>query len=78
MQKSFTVKGKTYSAKQIVAQPILRTHEGEHAIMLKGLPFNWRYRCKDDGTFAPVFDPSDANCISITSPVGGWSVLVQL
>ena len=65
MQKTLTIRGKRYTAKQIVKLPYKETNGGDYITNLNHEIFYWNYRQVQDNFFAPVCNPGEANAIAL-------------
>lgn len=82
MQKTLTVRGKTYTGKQIAAlmSDDNMTKGDDYIVLLNGDKYYANYRQIQDPPFAPVCDKTDADAISLMPDNGShkWSIWLSL
>jgi len=81
-QKTLTIKGKRFTAKQIAAMfdKDNMTNGDDYIITINGRKHYGNYRQKQDDYFAPVCDKRDANMIALMPDNGlfTWSIWLWL
>jgi hypothetical protein len=68
MQKTLTVNGKRFTAKQIIKMEYTQLDGGDYATFLNERIYFWNFRRYEDDFSAPVCAESDANCIVLSGP----------
>lgn len=82
MQKTLTVNGKRFAAKQIVSlfDKKVMTNGGDYIIILNGRRYFANYRKIQDNFFAPVCEKIEANAISLMPDNGffTWDIWMRV
>lgn len=82
MQKTLTIRGKTYTGKQVAALMSERnmTNGEDYIIELNGDKYYANYRQIQDPPYAPVCNKAKADAISLMSDDGSfkWSIWLSL